>query len=88
MQDLTLRLPADSLIGIRLPPRNLSQELQRRLAAALFSDGILSGAAACRMADMTKAEFQFMLGERGLPQPLQEADYVQDVSHLEAWRNR
>jgi predicted HTH domain antitoxin len=88
MQDLMLHLPAESLIGIRLPPRNLGQELQRRLAAALFSDGIISGAAACRMAGLDKAEFHFMLGERALPQPLDEADYTQDVSNLEAWRKR
>jgi predicted HTH domain antitoxin len=50
----------------------MEAELRRRLAAALFSDGIISGAAACRMAGMDKAEFQFMLGERGQRQPLTE----------------
>lgn len=86
MQDVDLTLPADSLIGVRIPPRELHLELRRRLAAALFSDGILSGAAACRMAGVGKAEFQFMLGERGITQPLDEPDFDQDLRNLSAWQ--
>lgn len=86
MPDVTLTLPAESLIGVRIPPRELHDELLRRLAAALFSDGILSGASACRMAGMGKAEFQFMLGERGVSQPLDAPDFEQDVNNLAAWQ--
>lgn len=88
MQDETLTLPAESLIGVRIPPRELHDELRRRLAAALFSDGILSGAAACRMAGLGKAEFQHLLGERGITQPLDEAGFDQDLSNLAAWQSR
>ena len=88
MQALTLTLPAESLIGVRIPPRELSQELLFRLSAALFSDGILSGASACRMAGMSKSEFQHMLGQRGIAQPLSEADFEQDLSTLTAWESR
>lgn len=86
MSDLILTLPAESLIGARIPPRELEVELRRRLAAALFSDGIVSGAAACRMAGMAKAEFQHMLGERGVRQPLDIPDYEQDRANLDAWK--
>ena len=88
MHDLILTLPAESLVGVRIPPRELHQELLRRLAAALFSDGILSGASACRMAGMGKAEFQHMLGERGISQPLEGADFDQDMSNFAAWKAR
>lgn len=88
MQGMTLNLPAESLVGVRIPPRDLEHELRRRLAAALFSDGVLSGASACRMAGMTKAEFQHMLGERGISQPLDEPDYEEDLSNLAAWKAR
>ena len=84
MQAMTLTLPAESLIGVRIPPRDLEQELRRRLAAALYSDGILSGASACRMASMGKAEFQHLLGERGITQPLDVPDLKQDLSNLTA----
>ncbi len=88
MQDVVLNLPGESLIGARIPPLEIETELKRRLAAALFSDGIISGAAACRMAGMAKAEFQFMLGERGHRQPLTVTDYEQDLTNLTVWKNR
>lgn len=86
MQAVTLTLPADSLIGVRIPPHELERELRSRLAAALFSDGILAGAAACRMAGMSKAEFQHMLGERGISQPLAASDFEQDLENLAVWK--
>jgi predicted HTH domain antitoxin len=86
MQAITLTLPADSLIGVRIPRRDLEMELRRRLAAALFTDGILSGVSACRMAGMGKAEFQHMLGERGVNQPLAAHDLEQDLENLAAWK--
>ena len=70
MENLTLILPAECLVGVRIPPKELLDELHRRLVAALFSDGILSGASACRMEGMEKAESQHMLGSRGIVQPL------------------
>jgi predicted HTH domain antitoxin len=86
MQSLTLTLPAESLVGVRIPPQDLHNELRRRLATALFADGILSGASACRMAGMGKAEFQHLLGERGIAQPLDKVDYDQDLANLAAWK--
>lgn len=85
MPAVTLTLSADSLIGVRIPPRELESELRRRLAMALFSDGVVSGAAACRMADMSKAAFQHLLGERGIRQPLAAEDLEQDLSNLDTW---
>ena len=86
MENMLLTLPRESLVGVRIPPRELHDELRRRLAAALFSDGILAGAPACRMAGMGKAEFQHLLGERGISQPLDETDYEQDLGNLAAWK--
>jgi predicted HTH domain antitoxin len=88
MQAVTLTLPGDSLIGVRIPPHELERELRFRLAAALYSDGILSGAAACRMAGVGKAEFQHLLGERGITQPLTEQDLDQDLTNLASWKPR
>ena len=88
MQDVTLRLPGDSLIGVRIPPKELEGELRRRLAAALFSDGIVSNAAACRMAELEKTEFQHLMGEREVPQPLGNRDLEQDLANFRTWKNR
>ncbi len=88
MNDVVITLPGDSLAGVKIPRGRMEEELRRRLAMALFSDGILSGAAACRMAGVDKAEFQFLLGERGITQPLDESDIVQDSVGIAAWNSR
>jgi len=85
MNDMVLTLPGDALVNARIPPADLERELRRRLAAALFSDGIIGGAAACRMAGMEKAEFQQWLGEHGIVQPLADSDYRQERENLKAW---
>jgi predicted HTH domain antitoxin len=85
MNDLVLTLPGEALAHARIPPADMERELLRRLAAALFSDGILGGAAACRLAGMGKAEFQHWLGERGISQPLGTGDYGQERGNLSAW---
>jgi predicted HTH domain antitoxin len=86
MQDLVLTLPAESLFGAKIPPLELEVELRQRLAVALFSDGIISGAAACRMAGMEKAAFQHLLGERGVKQPYDVEDLEEDLGNWEKWR--
>jgi len=85
MKDLVMKLPGDALASAKIPPAELERELRRRLAAALFSDGIVGGAAACRLADMSKAEFQHWLGEREVRQPLSAADYGRERENLESW---
>ncbi len=40
------------------------------------------------MAGMEKAEFQFMLGARGITQPLDEPDFAEDLSNLAVWQAR
>lgn len=85
VNDLVLTLPGDALANARIPRSEMERELRRRLAAALFSDGIVGGAAACQLAGMEKAEFQHWLGERGLTQPLAAADYEQERENLESW---
>lgn len=85
MNDVVLTLPGEALAAARIPPAELERELRRRLAAALFSDGIIGGAAACRLAAMEKAEFQHWLGEHGITQPLGPSDYQTERDNLKAW---
>ncbi len=85
MNDLVLTLPGDALVNLRIPPAEMERELRRRLAAALFCDGIVGGAAACRLAGMGKAEFQHWLGEHGMNQPLGVSDYQEERENLGKW---
>jgi predicted HTH domain antitoxin len=86
MNDLTITVPGAVLAGAKLPRKGMEAALRRRLAMALFSDGILSGSSACQMAGVSKAEFQFLLGEHGIAQPLEEADLDSDAAGIAAWK--
>ena len=86
MNDLVLTLPGESLVGARIPRPQLQSELRLRLAMALYADGILAGAAACRMAGVDKVVFQFRLGERGICQPLDAHDVESDLENFAQWQ--
>lgn len=87
MEPLVLTIPPEAVAAARLPRQGMEAELQRRLAAALYADGILPGGAACRMAGMEKAEWLYYLGQHQIPHPLTESDVEQDLQNLETWRN-
>ena len=80
-----LEIPEEVLLSAKIPRAQLESELRRRLAAALYSDAIIGGAAACKLAGMEKAEFQYWLGEHGIPQPLNAIDLSADQTNLEQW---
>jgi len=85
MKDFVMTLPREALASAKIPPAELERELRVRLAAALFSDGILGGAAACRVADLSKAAFQQWLGDHGVSQPLGVDDFVTERENLGSW---
>jgi hypothetical protein len=85
MKGISLEIPGEVLGAVRIPRAQLEIELRRRLAAALFADGVLGGFAACKLAGMGKAEFQYWLGEHGIEQPLDIPDYETDCNQLEEW---
>ena len=86
MDPLVLTIPPEAVAAARLPRQGMEAELQRRLAAALYADGILPGGAACRRAGMEKAEWHYYLGQHHIPHPLTDEDVAQDLQNLQAWR--
>ena len=85
MKGMLLEIPEEVLASAKIPRPQLESELRRRLAAALFADGVIGGAAACKLAGLGKAEFQHWLGEHGVSQPLDDADFEAERQNLEAW---
>lgn len=73
------------LATARMPRLGLEAELKRQLALQLYREGLVSGAGACRIAGLAKAEFQYLLGQRGVCQQYDLEDYRKDVEHLAAW---
>ncbi len=85
MADFLISIPEDALAGARISRDRLEPELRKELALQLYREGIVSGAGACRMAGMGKAEFQFLLGERGIAQQLRRQDLAKDMENAGKW---
>lgn len=85
MKGMVLEIPEEVLASAKIPRAQMESELRRRLAAALYTEAVIGGAAACKLAGLGKAEFQHWLGEHGITQPLDGSDYVIERDNLEEW---
>lgn len=84
MKTLTLDIPEEVLIAIKIPRDRLKTDLKRELALQLYRENMISFANAHRMADMTKIEFHYLLGERRITRQYNGEDYDRDLENLSA----
>jgi len=85
MNDVLLTIPGEGLATAKIPRPGLEGELKRQLALQLYREGLVSGAGACRIAGLGKAEFQYLLGRCSVYQQYAVEDYRKDMEHLTAW---
>ena len=76
------------MLTAKIPCQHLKKELMNELALQLYREGIVSFANARRLADLSKIEFHYLLGERHIPRQYDVSDYENDLENLGAWRDR
>ena len=86
MSSISLTIPSDAVAAMKIPRHRVESELKKQLAVQLYREGMISGAGACRVAEISKAEFQYLLGEIGVCQQYDVEDYHKDLEHLASWR--
>ena len=82
MKTMTLDIPGSVLTSVKIPRNRLKTDLKRELALQLYRENMISFANAHRMADMSKAEFHYLLGEREIPRQYDLEDYEKDMENL------
>ncbi|NOT55662.1 MAG: UPF0175 family protein [Deltaproteobacteria bacterium] len=82
METLLIEIPENITEHLRLPPRNLKQELKKEFAIHLYAEGLLPEASACALAGMTRLAFARLLGERQIPICYTSEDLEQDLQTL------
>jgi predicted HTH domain antitoxin len=82
MENLLIEIPEDVIAHLRLPPRNLKQEVKKELAVHLYAEGLLPEASACSLAGMPRIAFTRLLGERQIPVRYTAEDLDQDLQTL------
>ena len=81
MTDITITVPRDIVQALRLPPDAVAAELQRQLAVALYQRGILSSGKAAALAEMSRWEWEELLGARKIPRHYADEDLDRDIAY-------
>jgi predicted HTH domain antitoxin len=76
-----LHIPASVAEALRLPEGDVETSVQRALATALYSQGILSFGKARELAGMSKATFGSLLGERSIVRHYGPPEVAEDLSY-------
>jgi predicted HTH domain antitoxin len=72
--------------ALRLPPDEVDAELRKELALALYQRGVLSSGKACRLAGMTRWEFEELLGQRMIPRHYTEDNLEEDIEYARSYQ--
>ena len=81
MATLTLEVPREVLEAVKLPPAEVEKEFLKELALALYQRNVLSLGKARVLAQMTRWEFEELLGQRGIVRHYTEVDLAEDISY-------
>jgi len=80
-QGILLEIPAGILDAAKLPRKELEPEFRKELAQALYRRGVLSLGKARLLAQMTRWEFEELLGQRQIPRHYTETDLEEDIQY-------
>ena len=81
MSKLLVEIPEDVADALRLPPAEQQRELRKELAVALYRRGVLALGKSRRLAELTRREFEQLLGERKVPRHYTEEDLRDDIEY-------
>ncbi|MBB6645374.1 UPF0175 family protein [Halobellus ruber] len=79
----TIEIDNDVYEALQLPEGERSSAMKRELAVSLYARDVLSFGKARSLAEMSKAEFQKLLGEREIPRHYGERELEEDLEYAE-----
>lgn len=79
--DLQLQIPDSVARAIRLPEKQIKENLLVELAVALYAQEILSFGKARELADMPKYEFGRLLGKRDILRHYGQEEFEDDLTY-------
>jgi len=81
MDTLTLEIPREIALALRLPPQDRENRLRLELAVALYSQSILGLGKAAELAQLTPLRFDEELGRRHISMHYGDSEVAQDVAY-------
>jgi predicted HTH domain antitoxin len=77
----SIDLPPDVLDAIAAPPEDRESVVRKELAVSLYREGYLSFGKARELAELSKAAFHRLLGDREVERHYTEADLALDIEY-------
>jgi len=74
------------MMSVKIPKKRWQIELKKELAIQLYREGLISFANAHRLAEMSKTDFHYLLGEREISRQYDIEDYEKDLENLAKWK--
>jgi len=82
MSQITLEIPDDTMLALKVTSEGMGEALRMAAAAKLFELGKLSSGAAAELAGVPRTLFLMRLGDYGVPAfRLTEEELRQDLEH-------
>jgi len=81
MKKFMLEVPGELIDAVKLPPGEMEKQLRKELALALYQRGVLSLGKARVLAQMTRWEFEELLGKRKIPRHYTKVDLEEDIRY-------
>ena len=79
----TIEINDDVYEALQLPEGERSPAMKRELAVSLYARDVLSFGKARALADLSKREFQELLGEREIPRHYGQRELEEDIDYAE-----
>jgi len=86
MKNISIKIPEDIMYSVKIPRKHWEVKIKQELALQLYREGLISFANAHRMAELSKIEFHYLLGDRCIPRQYDLEDYEKDLENLAIWR--
>lgn len=81
MKDIQLEVSAEIVAATRLPYEEIEREYRKELALALYERGILPSGKASLLAQISRWEFEALLGQRHITRHYTESDLEEDIEY-------
>ena len=79
--NLALLIPESILSTIKMPEKDIEQELKNILAVDLYANGYLGFGKARQLAGLSKYKFAILLTSKNIPRNYTEAELNQDLEY-------
>ena len=81
MPKFSVDIPDDVADALRFPPDEAEQEVCKELAVTLYARQLLPMGKARKLADLSRRDFEALLGERQIPRHYSEEDLQADLDY-------